>query len=210
MHFNKTLKTLLRAKQEGQSEAYKAGFNDALNLLEQEEAQIQWEGDTVSQISGTKGHENTQVHEGINNSKDSCEHHYKNRHKSKGYRKQVAHEAAHIAASLSQEFDVLREESLGDTPISVPKTVEMRLEPEVFELNDGENTQDDSQETQVVHDEITTPQNVSENQYENSGNDTQGNGDEAELDLEQRQLEAMAEVQRQVEEEIEEEDDNEE
>lgn len=43
MQFNKTLKTLLRAKQEGQNDSYKAGFNDALALLDQEEQHIEFE-----------------------------------------------------------------------------------------------------------------------------------------------------------------------
>lgn len=46
MQFNKTLKTLLRAKQEGQNDSYKAGFNDALALLDQEEQHIEFENQT--------------------------------------------------------------------------------------------------------------------------------------------------------------------
>ncbi|MFD2254424.1 hypothetical protein ACFSJM_08740 [Lactococcus formosensis subsp. bovis] len=46
MQFNKTLKALLRAKQEGQNDSYKAGFNDALALLDQEEQHIEFENQT--------------------------------------------------------------------------------------------------------------------------------------------------------------------
>lgn len=46
MQFNKTLKALLRAKQEGQNDSYKAGFNDALALLDQEERHIEFEKQT--------------------------------------------------------------------------------------------------------------------------------------------------------------------
>lgn len=43
MQLDKVLRTMIRTKQEGKNDSYKAGFNDALTLLDQEEQHIVFE-----------------------------------------------------------------------------------------------------------------------------------------------------------------------
>lgn len=222
MLFNKTLRALLRAKQEGQNDSYKAGFNDALALLDQEEQHIEFEFlQTDRTFEGSNSHKHVYVHE--NDDENKCNHIVKNPHDAM---ERVEERAEEIEKQALSELAPLLGENNSSDYVEAPK---ISVEPEKFsleetleegfknvEINDStmvstsiieDNSQEDL-EDQYKYKHKHKHKNKDENVVENKHEDVELTGDLDDDEVKkQRQLAALALARRKVKEEDDGEDD---
>jgi|GEM_PF-6292336 len=200
MQFEKTLKTLLRAKQEGQNDSYKAGFNDALNLLEQEEDKIilevlQKRPLPTLMFPGGPGTGNARLPKAI------------------AQENEVSQTAQDITQALSEELKTLVEPVSDIKPLP---TVEVKTEAislNVEELQDEFSssivTDEKGERAKKPQSQHINPQKDQDKDVDNVPHETKHEhvGEQEELTKEQRQLEALALARQKAKEDDERDDD---
>lgn len=196
MQFDKTLRTMLRTKQEGKNDSYKAGFNDALALLDQEEKHIALEGDEY-------------VHEDI-----------EEQHIPMTKREHLEEKMETFTQEATRALDEIKEEVLEPSFEDEGVLPRFQIEPENFSFNLQSQEQLEEfydkdvvesseahvfEESEHVHQDKNSDKTQDEDVHEQQHVDVGENIalDEEEL-KKQRQLEALALARREAQEEEEE------
>jgi hypothetical protein len=207
MQFEKTLKTLLRAKQEGQNDSYKAGFNDALNLLEQEEDKIilevlQKRPLPTFMLSGGPGTGNVTLPKAIAQEEEGTK------------KTEVSQTAQDITQALSTELKTLVEpvSDIEPLPTVEVKTEAVSLSVEELQANFSSSivTDKKGERTKKTQNQHSDPQKDQDKDVDDVPHETEdehlGEASE-EMTKEQRQLEALALARQKAKEDDEGEDD---